>query len=95
MLKKVGFALALALVAAPAAYGADGNPWHINVYGAGSARMSSVRPAALGAAANPWHINVYGAGSVRMSSVRPAALGAAANPWHINVYGDTRAINGT
>jgi hypothetical protein len=95
MIKKVGLALALALVAAPAAYGADRNPWHINVYGAGSVRMNSVRPAAFGAAGNPWHINVYGASSARVNSVRAAAFGVDANPWHINIYRDTSTINGT
>jgi hypothetical protein len=43
----------------PAAFGAAGNPWHINVYGAGSARTNSVRAAAFGVDANPWHINIY------------------------------------
>jgi hypothetical protein len=61
MFKKVKWVaslVALALVAAPAASGADGNPWHINVYGAGSARLGSVRLAASRADANPWHINL-------------------------------------
>ena len=43
----LGFALALAVVAAPAAYGADGNPWHINIQGAKSARMNTVKASAL------------------------------------------------
>jgi hypothetical protein len=59
----LGFALALALLAAPAAYGADGNPWHINIYGTGSARAHAVRAAAHEAIGNPWHINIYGTGS--------------------------------
>ena len=62
-LKWVASLVALALVAAPAAEGADANPWHINVYGAGSARLSIVRSAASRVDTNPWHINVYGPGS--------------------------------
>jgi len=61
----LGFALALALLAVPAAYGADGNPWHINIYGAGSARAHTVKAATYEAIGNPWHINIYGTGSAR------------------------------
>ncbi len=61
----LGFALALALLAVPAADGADGNPWHINIYGTGSARAHTVKAATYEAIGNPWHINIYGTGSAR------------------------------
>jgi hypothetical protein len=85
-LKWVASLVALALVVAPAAHGADGNPWHINVYGAGSARLGIVRSAASKVDTNPWHINVYGSGSARLGIVRSAASQVDTNPWHINVY---------
>ena len=61
----LGFALALALLAAPAAYGADANPWHINIYGTGSATTYAVAAASQEAIENPWHINIYGTDSER------------------------------
>ena len=63
----LGFALALALLAAPAAYGADGNPWHINIYGTGSATTYTVKAATHETIENPWHINIYGTGSASAS----------------------------
>ena len=66
----LGFALGLVLVTAPAAYGADGNPWHINIYGGNSAGMNSVRATAYGADGNPWHINIHRANSARTNSVK-------------------------
>src|SRR3954454_3817825 len=82
----LGCALALALLAAPAAYGADGNPWHINIYGTGSARAYSLRAASHEPIENPWHINIYGTGSARAYSLRAASHEPIENPWHINIY---------
>ena len=80
----LGFALAL--VAAPAAYGADGNPWHINVHGAQPTRTNTVKATAYPADGNPWHINIHSAKSARMSAVKATAYTADGNPWHINIH---------
>ena len=94
----LGFALALALVAAPAAYGADGNPWHINIYGASSARMNTVRATAYGADRNPWHINVYGNTSslatlAALSTAPAAATAGAGTPVSVDVTGTQTVID--
>ncbi len=83
----LGFALALALLAAPAAYGADGNPWHINIYGTGSATTYTVSAATHETIENPWHINIHGTGSATTYTVSAATYETIENPWHINIYG--------
>jgi 3D (Asp-Asp-Asp) domain-containing protein len=88
----LGFALALVLWTAPAAYGADTNPWHINIHRANSARINTVNATAYGADGNPWHINIYGVNSARTSTVTATAYGADRNPWHINIHHDTSAL---
>ena len=63
------------------------DPWHINIYGAGSARAHTVKAATYEAIGNPWHINIYGTGSARAHTVKAATYEAIGNPWHINIYG--------
>jgi hypothetical protein len=84
-----GFALALAFTVAPAAYGADGNPWHINIHRDKPARTNTAKATAYGADRNPWHINIHRDKPARTNTVKATAYGADRNPWHINIYGDT------
>jgi hypothetical protein len=92
----LGFALAL--VTAPAAYGADGNPWHINIYGANSARTNTVRATAYGADRNPWHINLHGdtsrlAALAALSTAPAAATAGAGTPFSVDVSGTQTVID--
>ena len=95
----LGFALALALVTAPAAYGADGNnPWHINIHRADSARTNTVKATAYGADGNPWHINIHrdttGLAALTALSTAPAAATAGAGtPVSVDVTGTQTVID--
>ena len=84
----LGFALALALVAAPAAYAADGNPWHINIHGdtsslAALASLSTAPAAATAGAGTPVSVDVSGTQTVIDEAAGTFAMhGSLVGTWY-------------
>lgn len=84
----LGFALGIVLVTAPAAYGADGNPWHINIHRASSrlaafTALSTASAAGNAGAGTPVSVPVTGTQTVIDEAAGTFAMhGSLVGTWY-------------